>query len=168
MKIIDVGTDAIGFIAIGQNATGVIALGQLATGVIAIGQVATGVIAIGQLARGVFVIGQAAIGIAAFGQVVVALTYGGGMVGIAGVRARPSLLIWGVGGNGNILRNRRIAPKFEARDTTGLLTAVRAVTMAAILIAVALIALRWIPGYLTDGLDAPAEPPPPTHAPGTR
>jgi len=168
MRLFDVGGEAVGFIAIGQRATGIIAVGQVATGVVAIGQVATGVVAIGQVARGVLVVGQFAVGVAAFGQLVVALTYGGGMVGVAGARATPSLLIWGVGGHGRLLRNRRIAPSFVAHQSTGWLTGLRLVAMAAVAIVVAIFALGWIPGYLSDGLGGPAAPPPPTFEPGTR
>jgi hypothetical protein len=166
--LFDVGEEAIGVVAIGQRATGIIAVGQLATGVLAIGQVATGVFAIGQVARGVFVIGQLALGVAAFGQLVVALTFGGGMVGVAGVRATPSLLIWGVGGRGRIMHERRLNPTFIRHHTSTRSNVVRAVVMTAIAVTVAYVALGWIPDYLTDGFDAPAAPPPPTYAPGTR
>jgi hypothetical protein len=168
MKLLDVGEEAVGMIAIGQRATGIIAFGQLATGVVAIGQVATGVVAVGQVARGVFVIGQLAIGVAALGQLVIALTYGGGMVGIAGVRATPSLLIWGVGGRGRIFHNRRFDPTFVAYRTSAALNVVRGVVLTAIAVAVISVALGWLPDYLTNGLDGPAQPPPPTFAPGTR
>ncbi|HUF98167.1 MAG TPA: hypothetical protein VMM60_08550 [Ilumatobacter sp.] len=40
--------------------------------------------------------------------------------------------------------------------------------MTAIAVAVAIVALGWIPDFVTGGLDGPAEPPPPTFAPGTR
>lgn len=68
-RIVDVGSEATGFIAIGQ----------FATGFIAVGQVATGFIAIGQLARGFFVIGQAAFGIVSLGML------SGGLVGTIGM-----------------------------------------------------------------------------------
>jgi hypothetical protein len=168
MKLLDVGEEAVGVVAIGQRATGIIAFGQLATGVVAIGQVATGVVAVGQVARGVFVVGQLAIGVAALGQLVIALTYGGGMVGVAGVRATPSLLIWGVAGHGRILHNRRLDPTFVGHRTSNALGVVRAVVMAVIAITVTYVALGWLPDYLTNGLDGPAEPPSSTFAPGTR
>jgi hypothetical protein len=154
MKFFDAGSEAVGFIAIGQQATGVIAIGQLATGVIAIGQ----------LARGVVVVGQLAIGVAAFGQLIAALTYGGGMVGLVGIRTRPSLLIWGFAGTGHLRQGGRWRPSFERARSTGGLTALRVASGVLVLGLVVGIGLSWLPDYV----DGPPEPPPPSFEPGTR
>lgn len=161
------------FFDVGQEAEGFIAIGQVATGVIAIGQVATGVIAIGQLARGVIAIGQLAVGVVAFGQGVAALTYGGGMVGIAGVRIRQSLLVYGVLGTSDPWPRGRRLPTFapvERKHTSGAHTAVRAVLAAALAAAVVWIALWWMLD-LPDRIDSPPpapSTPPTTFEPGTR
>jgi len=155
MRIIDVGSEPVGIVAIGQNATGVIAIGQLATGVIAIGQVA----------RGVIVIGQVAIGVAAFGQLVVALTYGGGMVGVAGLRTAPSLIVWGVAGEGHVRRAGRWRFTAEWRRTSAGMTALRVAVLAAIAVAVTIVALSWFPDFVDD---EPEQPPPTTYEPGSR
>jgi hypothetical protein len=154
MKLIDVGQEAEGFIAIGQFATGVIAFGQ----------VATGVIAVGQLARGVIVIGQLALGVAAFGQLTCAFTYGGGMLGVAGIRARPSLLVFGLFGEGSLFRGGRLAPRVRRFQSTGWLLAVRLALAGLVTVLVLTVGLSWLTSF-----DAtPDEPPPTTPAPGTR
>lgn len=154
MKVFDVGTEPVGFIAIGQNATGVIAVGQLATGVLAIGQ----------LARGVFVVGQLAVGVMAFGQLCLALTYGGGMVGVAGFRTRPSLLVWGVIGDGHLRRDGRWRPTARWRPTNGPVTTLRVAVLVGIAVAVVMIGLSWLPEFPDD----PDGPPPTTLPPGSR
>ncbi len=158
------------FFDVGQEAHGFIAIGQLATGVIAIGQLATGLVAIGQLARGVFVIGQLAIGVVAFAQVPAALTYGGGMVGLAGIRMRQSLLVYGILGSSDPWpRGRRypwLAP-VEWQHTSPRLTALRALLAAVLSGLVVWIALLWLVD-LPDRIDGPPAPPPPTFAPGSR
>lgn len=160
---------AVRFVDAGQEAQGFIAIGQQATGFIAIGQLATGVIAIGQLARGVIVIGQLAIGVVAFGQLAVALTYGGGMVGLAGFRIRQSLLVYGIAGSSDPWpRGRRypLPAPVEWKHTTPGVTAIRTALGGVVMFLVVLIALAWITD-LADKIDPP-EPPPPTYAPGTR
>lgn len=157
MKFFDVGQEAEGFIAFGQQATGVIAVGQLATGVIAIGQ----------LARGFVVIGQLAVGVLAFGQLAVSLLWGGGMVGLAGIRARPSLLVWGVLGSGNLFQGGRLNPRITWapwHDSRLWLRPLRALALAAAATLVVFVGLAWFP----DFVEGPGEPPPPTFAPGTR
>lgn len=154
MKLLDVGQEAEGFIAIGQ----------LATGVIAIGQAATGVIAIGQLARGVIVVGQLALGIVAFGQLVGSVTFGGGMLGLAGIRTRPSLLVVGLLGEGNLIINRRPHPRVRLYEMRGWLQVVRLTAFAALTALAVWVGLGWLPGFDAQ----PDEPPAPTHAPGTR
>ena len=155
MRFLDVGSEPVGIIAIGQNATGVIAIGQLATGVVAVGQ----------LARGVFVLGQLAVGVAAFGQAAVALTYGGGMLGLVGLRTSPSLLVLGVAGEGHLWRNGRFGSTARLYRTSRGLTAVRVIAMLLVIGAVVWIALSWLPDYIDD---EPDEPPPTTFEPGTR
>lgn len=157
------------FFDAGQDAQGFIAVGQMATGVIAIGQLATGVIAIGQLARGVIVIGQLAVGVVAFGQLAIALTYGGGMVGLAGVRIRQALLVYGIAGSSDPWPRGRRYPWFAPVDwkrTRGALTVVRIALGGLVTFLVVLVALAWLPD-LPDKI-APPEPPPPTFEPGTR
>jgi hypothetical protein len=154
VKVFDVGTEPVGFIAIGQNATGVIAIGQLATGVIAIGQ----------FARGVFVIGQLAVGLLAFGQLCIALTYGGGMVGVAGFCTGPSLLVWGVIGEGHLRREGRWRLSASWQRTSGPVTMMRMAALLGVAVAVVLIGLSWLPDY-PDKLDGP---PPTTLPPGSR
>lgn len=158
MKIFDIGQEAEGFIAIGQ----------LATGVIAIGQLATGVIAVGQLARGVIAVGQGAVGVLAFGQIVFALFYGGGMLGLAGIRTRPALLIYGVAGDGHLRDGGRWRPSFRfRRGIIGWQTGVRVGAAAVLAIVVVWVGLSWIPSFV-EGDEVPAGPPPATFAPGTR
>ena len=155
------------FFDAGQSAEGFIAVGQQATGVIAIGQLATGVIAIGQLARGFIVVGQLALGVLAFGQLSVSLTWGGGMIGVAGLRARPSLLVWGVFGAGNLFRNGRLSPRIEPgrwSESPSWLNFLRVLAFAGMVALVATVGLGWLPGFV----EGPATPPPPTFAPGTR
>ena len=154
MKVIDVGTEAVGFIAIGQQATGIIAIGQLSTGVVAIGQ----------LARGVFVVGQLAIGVIAFGQICLALTYGGGMLGLAGLRTTPSLVVWGVIGEGHLRSNGRWQPTARWQRTSGPVTVLRMAVLLGIVVTVVLVGLSWLPD-LPDDLDGP---PPTTLPPGSR
>jgi hypothetical protein len=154
MKFFDAGAEAEGFIAVGQFATGFIAVGQMASGVIAIGQ----------LARGVIVIGQLALGVLAFGQLAVSLTYGGGMVGLAGIRMRQSLLVYGIAGRGDVWSRARRRPTVEWSRSSPALAAVRVVLGAAVAALVIAVGLSWLP----DHLDEPDAPPPPTFAPGTR
>jgi hypothetical protein len=154
VKVFDVGTEPVGIIAIGQNATGVIAIGQLATGVIAIGQ----------LARGVFVIGQLAVGIVAFGQLCIALSYGGGMLGVAGFRTLPSLVVWGVIGEGHLRSNGRWRPTASWKRTSGPVTMLRMTMLGCVAVAVVLVSLSWLPDF-PDELDGP---PPTTLPPGSR
>jgi len=156
------------FFDAGQEAEGFIAIGQMATGVIAIGQLATGVIAIGQLARGVIAIGQLAVGVVAFGQLAVALTYGGGMIGLAGVRIRQSLLVYGLLGSSDPWPSGRRFPHAApiiVRQTRRTITVVRTVLAGVLVGVVTLVALSWLPS-LPDRLQDP--PAPPTYAPGTR
>lgn len=158
------------FFDAGQEAQGFIAVGQMATGVIAIGQLATGVIAIGQLARGVIVIGQLAVGVVAFGQLIAALTYGGGMVGLAGIRVRQSLLVYGILGTSDPWPRGRRYPwraPIEWKRTSATVTAVRAVLGAAVAVAVVWIGVLWMLD-LPDRIQGPESPPPTTFEPGTR
>lgn len=141
MKLFDVGRHAEGFVAVGQEATGVIAVGQLATGVIAVGQ----------LARGFVVVGQLALGVLAFGQLTVAVTWGGGMLGVAGVRSRASLLVWGVLGRGRLFADGRLQPAIEPVRLSGLpagATFVRVAAMAAVVGLVVAVGLGWFPGWV--------------------
>jgi len=151
----------------GQHAEGFFAFGQQATGVIAVGQLATGVIAIGQLARGFVVIGQLALGVLAFGQVSVSLTWGGGMLGLAGFRTRPSLLVWGVLGKGRLFQNGRLSPLIERvrySDSPPAHSFARVLVFAGMVALVLTVGLGWFP----DFVEGPPAPPPPTYAPGTR
>jgi hypothetical protein len=157
MKIIAFGTEPVGIIAIGQNATGVLAVGQLATGVVAVGQ----------LARGVLVAGQLAIGVVAVGQGVVALTYGGGMIGVAGLKTHLALVVWGVAGDGHLREGGRWHLTAEWRRTSTRATAIRVLALAVLAATIALVSLSWLPGF-ADEDDAPDEPPPATLAPGSR
>ena len=143
----------------------VIAFGTEPVGIIAIGQNATGVIAIGQLARGVIVVGQLAIGVAAFGQLAVALTYGGGMLGIAGLRTLPSLVVWGVAGEGHVRQEGHWRLSARWRRTTARLTALGVVVLIAIAATVGIVALPWLPDFIDD---EPAQPPPTTYPSGAR
>ncbi len=63
MRLIDVGTDAVGIVAIGARATGVVAIGQTATGAIAIGEFARGGLCIGVVALGLVSISVAGLGV---------------------------------------------------------------------------------------------------------
>lgn len=138
-------------IAFGAEPKGIIAVGQLATGVVAIGQLATGVIAIGQLARGVVVVGQLAVGVIAFGQASVALLYGGGMVGFVGLKATPSLAVWGVAGEAKLRRSGRRRPSVQWRgDWTAGRTVVRGLALIVIAVLVWVVALAWLPGFFND------------------
>ncbi len=153
-------------IAFGTEPKGIIAIGQLATGVVAIGQLATGVIAIGQLARGVIVVGQLAVGVVAFGQASVALVYGGGMVGIVGLKATPSLVVWGVAGEAKLRRGGRWRPSAQWRgDWTAGRTVIRGLTLIAIAVVVWIVALSWLPDFF-DEERVPHLPP--FAPPGTR
>lgn len=154
MKFFDAGAEAEGFIAVGQFATGVIAIGQMASGVIAIGQ----------LARGAIVIGQLALGVLAFGQLAVSLTYGGGMLGLVGIRMRQSLLVYGFVGRGRVWSRERRRPTVEWSRTPAALTTLRVLLGAAVAALVIGVGLSWLP----DHLDGPDAPPPPTFPPGTR
>lgn len=153
-------------IAFGAEPKGIIAIGQLATGVLAIGQLATGVIAIGQLARGVIVVGQLAVGVVAFGQASVALLYGGGMVGFVGLKATPSLVVWGVAGEAKLRRNGRWRPSVQWRgDWTAGRTVVRGLALIVIAVLVWIVGLSWLPGFFDEERVLHL---PPVAPPGTR